>query len=138
MTRPEDALPPDILQRAFAGNELAWRISDIPAVISAARDANLINVGGQLQFRPDRGTCECYRVEVDTYNSVDKSLPWKERVRRTAEVGLNDFEALPHRFDFIAEGRSGFGRHLAGRDPAEFMCFVWYVLSEADEKALNA
>jgi hypothetical protein len=140
----EQALPPDILQRAsLAGNEYAWRIQDIPDVITAARVANLISVGGQLQFRlPDGGTCECYWVDVDTYKSVDKALPWTERVSRTAEVALCDFEALQQRFDFIAEARVGFKPYLdalvaEGRDPANSMCFVWYVLSEADEKAIK-
>lgn len=140
----EQALPPDILQRAsLAGSEYAWRIQDIPDVIAAARAANLISVGGQLQFRlPDGGTCECYWVDVDTYKSVDKALPWSERVNRTAEVALRDFEALQERFDFVAEGRVGFASYLdalvaQGRDPADSMCFVWYVLSEDAEKAIK-
>lgn len=138
----EQALPPDILQRAtLSGSEYAWRIQDIPDVIVAARAADLISVGGQLQFRlPDGATCECYWVEVDTYKSVDKALPWSERVNRTAEVALRDFEALQEHFDFIAEGMVGFATHLDalaahGRDPADAMCFVWYVLSEDAEKA---
>lgn len=141
----ELALPPEILQRAsLAGNEYAWRIQDIPNVIEAARASNLISVGGQLQFRlPDGGTCECYWVEVTTSTSVAKALLWPERVRLTAEVALRDFKTLQEQLDFIAEGRVGFARYLdallaEGRDPADSMCFVWYVLSEADEKAINA
>ena len=141
---PEDALPPDILQRGSRrGGEYAWRIQDIPDVIEAARAANLISTGGQLQFRLlGGGTCECYWVEVDTYKSVDKTLPWAERVSHTAKVALRDFEALKERYDFIAEGQAGFADYLdalvvTGRDPADFMCFVWNVLSEADEKALK-
>lgn len=140
----EQALPPDILERAsLAGNEYAWRLHDIPAVIAAARAANLISIGGQLQFRlPGGGTCECYWVEVDTYRSVDQALPWAERVSRTAEVALRDFEVLQQRFDFIAEGRVGFASYLdaliaQGRDPADSMCFVWSVLSEAADKAIK-
>ena len=139
---PEHALPPEVLQRASrAGNEYAWRVQDIPELIEAARLSNLISIGGQLQFRlPDGGTCECYWVEVDTYKSVDMALPWEERVTRTAEVALRDFQALQSRFDFIAEGRTLFARHLdalvaQGRDPADSMYFVWYVMSEADTKA---
>lgn len=127
---PEHALPPEILQRASRrGNEYAWRIQDIPDVIAAARAANLISTGGQLQFRlQGGGTCECYWVDVDTYKSVDKALPWRERVSRTAEVALRDFEELQQRYDFIAEGRVGFAEHL------DSMCFVWYVRGEGDEK----
>jgi hypothetical protein len=136
------ALPPDLLARAsLAGNEYAWPIADIPAVIEATRAANLVSIGGQLQFRlPDRGTCECYWVEVDTFKSVDKALPWKERVMATAEVALRDFGALQERFDFLAEGRKAFRDYLDklladGRDPADAMCFVWYVLCEDEASA---
>ena len=140
----EQALSPDIIQRAsLAGSEYAWRIQDIPEVIAAARAANLISVGGQLQFRlPDGGTCECYWVDVDTYKSVDRALPWTVRVNRTAQVALRDFETLQQRFDFVAEGRLGFQPYLdalvaQGRDPADYLCFVWYVLSEDAEKAIK-
>jgi hypothetical protein len=45
----KSALPPDLLARALlAGNEYAWPLADIPAVIEAARAANLVSVGGQL------------------------------------------------------------------------------------------
>jgi hypothetical protein len=141
---PEHALPPEILQRgSCARGEYAWRIEDIPDVIEAARRSNLISIGGQLQFRlPDGTTGECYWVEVDTYKSVDEALPWEERVSRTAEVALRDFEALRKGVDFIAEGRVSFAPRLdalvaQGRDPADFMYFVWYVRSEADAKARN-
>ena len=103
----------------------------------------LISVGGQLQFRlPDGGTFECYWVDVDTYKSVDRALPWTVRVNRTAQVALRDFEALQQRFDFVAEGRMGFQPYLdalvaQGRVPADCMCFVWYVLSEDAEKAIK-
>lgn len=97
------------------GEQYAWRLEDIPQVIEAARFLNLISIGGQLQFRlPDGGTCECYWVDVDTYKSVDKRLPWTERVNRTAEAALRDFEALPKRYDFIAEGRVAFASYLDG------------------------
>lgn len=138
---PEHTLPSEILQRALrAGNEYAWRIHDIPHVIEAARLSNLVSIGGQLQFRlPDGATCECYWIEVDTNKSVDKALPWQERVTRTAEVALRDFQALQTRFDFISEGRVGFAPYLdalvaEGRDPADSMSFVWYVTNEAEAK----
>jgi|SRR6266581_4108451 hypothetical protein len=138
----EGALPPVLLGRAsLVGNEYAWRVDDIPNVIEAARAANLVSIGGQLQFRlPDGGTCECYWVQVDTYQSVDRALPWKVRVERTAEMAVRDFELLRSRFDFIWEGRKAFARYLddlvaQGRDPAGSMCFVWYVLSEEEAMA---
>lgn len=134
--QPELALPPELLNRAsLAGNEYAWRIEDIPAVIEAARRAGLINIGGQLQFRlPDGGTCECYAVEVDTYQSVSDELPWEERVTLTADAALRDFEMLKARCDLLAEGRRNFPSYFAdlvkvGRDPADYVWFVWYLIS---------
>jgi hypothetical protein len=125
----------ELIDRAsLRGNEYAWRLSDIPKVIRAARDAGLVNVGGQLQFRlPDGGTCECYWVEVDTFKSVPAGLPWGERVTRTAEIALADFASLESSYDLMAEGRRAFDSHLRevearGIDPAETMCFVWYLL----------
>jgi hypothetical protein len=135
----EHLLPSDILKRATRrGNEYAWRVHDIPDVIEAARLLNLISIGGQLQFRlPDGGTCECYWVGVDTFKSVEEALPWQERVNRTAEVALQDFQALQTRFNFIAEGWEGFPTHLdalveRSLDPADSLWFVWSVLSEAE------
>jgi hypothetical protein len=134
MDGPERHLPQELLDRAsLRGNELAWRIPDIPLVIEAARNAGLINIGGQLQFRiPNRGTCECYWVEVDTYQSVPTTLPWAERVRQTADVALTGFARLASDHDFLQEGRRGFPTLLQeleeqGGDPADAMCFVWYV-----------
>jgi hypothetical protein len=134
-------LPQELLARAsLRGNEHAWPVDDIPHVIEAARQTRLINIGGQLQFRiPAGGTCECYWVDVDTYRSVSKHLPWQERVERTAAAALQQFPRLPSEFDFVAEGRRGFGQQLEeferqGHDPKEAMCFVWYVLDQAGDQ----
>jgi hypothetical protein len=88
----ERHLPDKILKLAsLRGNEYAWPINDIPLAIEAACQANLISIGGQLQFRlPDDTTCECYWVEVDTYKSVPESLSWNERVAQTAVVAARD------------------------------------------------
>jgi hypothetical protein len=133
MTSPERYLPKELLDRAsLRGKEYAWRVDDIPEVIEAARRAGLVSIGGQLQFRlPDGGTCECYWVEVDTYQSVSKELPWAERVARTAEVALADFMRLASEYDFLEEGRRAFRMgQVEHRDesPAGIMWFVWYVL----------
>lgn len=143
MPRPAvELLPADLLARAsLRGNEHAWPVDDIPEVIEAARRANLVSVGGQLQFRlPDGGTCECYWVEVDTYRSVEKTLPWPDRVKLTAEVGARDFAALRRNVEFLAAGRESFAQYLdkevaEGRDPLHSMCFVWDLLTEEGAKA---
>ena len=140
MQFPEKLLPYDLLNRAtLRGMEYAWRLDDIPGVIKAAREADLVSIGGQLQFRfPEGPTCECYWVEVDTYQKVVMNLTWAERVTRTAEVALIDFCELQTRWDFLAEGRIGFDEEFQkweakGVDPASAMCFVWYVTNLAHE-----
>lgn len=140
MQFPNNELPQDLLVRAtLRGNEYAWSIQDIPKVIEAAKDGNLVSIGGQLQFRfPGGGTCECYWVEVDTYQSVPSDLPWAERVARTSEAALADFRELQSRHDFIAEGRAAFEEEFEkweakGGEPAEAMCFVWYVTTPSEE-----
>lgn len=133
---PEECLPQDVISKATRrGNEYAWPIDEIPSVIEAARHAGLINIGGQLQFRAPEGTCECYWVEVDTYKSVPSSLPYEERVAKTAIVALRDFNRLREEVDFVAEGRSAFedvlGRYeVQGGALSDIMCFVWYVSAE--------
>jgi hypothetical protein len=128
-------LPKELLDRAsLRGNEYAWRVHDIPNVIAAAREANLLNIGGQLQFRlSDGGTCECYWVEVDTYKSVPADQDWGTRVSLSADVASTDFERLKAKYDFIKEGKSAFEKHLVGSDPTEAMWFVWYVESQKNE-----
>lgn len=137
-------LPPDLIGRAsLRGQEYAWVPDDIPALIEAAHQANLVNIGGQLQFRFSGGeTCECYWVQVDTYKSVSKLLPWPERVRLTAEVAHEAFSKLPSDWDFAVEGRKAFGDQFGaveriGEDPMKSACFVWYILSEERAAAKN-
>jgi hypothetical protein len=130
----EKALPPELIRRAWlSGSEYAWSLEDIPHVIEAARTAQLINIGGQLQFRlPDGGTAECYWIEVDTYREVDEALPWETRVQLTAEVAKRQFAALPPKDALVEEGRKAFAPYLAeaeksGYSTADLMWFVWYV-----------
>jgi hypothetical protein len=139
MDSPETLLPASLLDRAtLRGEEYAWPVSNIPEVIEAARLANLVSIGGQLQFLfPDGGTCECYWVEVDTYKSVSTDLPWAERIDQTALAASSQYQDLQDRYDFIAEGRSAFGRHLDefeadGGDLCDVMYFVWYVEANQD------
>jgi hypothetical protein len=146
MQFPEKLLPHDLLERAtLRGNEYAWPPEDIPKVIEAAKKANLVNIGGQLQFRfPEGGTCECYWVQVDTYQTVPPNLPWAERVARTAEAALADLHELQSRCDFIAAGRTAFEEEFQkwegnGGDPAAAMCFVWYVTTlDGEAKTAHA
>jgi hypothetical protein len=113
-------------------------VEDIPEVIEAARAANLVNVGGQLQFRlPDGGTCECYWVEVDASKAIKDGLSWPERVTETAAIALSQLQKLRETYDFVAEGRSAFKDHLnefeaRGGNIDDALCFVWYLEAATD------
>jgi hypothetical protein len=95
-------------------------------VIDTARDANLLNIGGQLQFRlHDGGICECYWVEVNIQAPINSN--WETQVAHSAAVALTNFQKLREKYDFAGEGRSAFGPHLTGVNPEDVMWFVWYV-----------
>lgn len=126
-------LPREILDRStLRGNEYAWAIDDVPQVIKACEAADLVNVGGQLQFRlPDGETCECYWVEIDALKQVEPGLTWSRQVEQSAQIALRDFAELTRSSDFLAEGRKAFQSQFrmledAGGDPRDFLCFVWY------------
>jgi hypothetical protein len=142
MNETETLLPKDLIARAsLRGREYAWRISDIPEVIEAARSCGLVSIGGQLQFRfPDGSTCECYWVEVDTYKAMPTSFStWAERVEKSAELARASYENLLASHDLIEEGRKAFSQvfsdfEQSGQDVSDAMCFVWYLKAESDEK----
>jgi hypothetical protein len=134
MEPPEKSLPDELLRRASVrGYEYAWRIADIPEVIEATKLAGMISIGGQLQFRlPNGPTCECYWVEVDTLRTISADLSKNELIAQSASVALSDFNMLKNNYDFVAEGRSSFGKffqecEVEGGDPKDAMWFVWYV-----------
>jgi len=136
MIDSEARLPLALLRRAtLQGNEFAWSSNDIPAVISAAADAGLANLGGQLQFRvPDIATCEAHWVSVFPYRSFEKYRNWDEFVRSSANETRHKYYDLFLRYDFLAELRLGFQKQIedyeaTGDDPRTAVCFVWYVRS---------
>jgi hypothetical protein len=113
------------------GQEHAWPVADIPAVINALEAAGLVNVGGQLQLRiPEGATCECHWIEVDT-SSVGSDLHRADRVAVTAIAAHEQFETLCRDYEFVAEVRSAFPEQVrsfedAGGDISAHLCFVWY------------
>ena len=131
-----ERLSPTLQQKAtLRGKEYAWPVDVIPDVIAAAQQANLVNVGGTLQFRMPDATCECYWIEVDNYPDRIDKLPWQERVEKTAEYTLKEFKSLRDTKDFLAEGRKAFAKHIDaylanGGELNDAMCFVWYLESE--------
>ena len=92
-------------------------------------------MGGQLQFRFEGATCECYWVEIDLWEKVSGQMLWTERVALAAEIALKEWQRVQGLHDFMAVGRAHFPEQFqvcmaSGRDPAEAMCFVWYLETE--------
>ena len=73
----------------------------------------------------------------NTVKHVPKTLPWSERVERSASSANAKFGSLQIEDDFIAEGRKAFGEYLSnhekrGGQVEEVMWFVWYLVGPAD------
>jgi hypothetical protein len=134
----EKLLPAVILERADTRTgELAWRLSDIPAVIEAARSANLLSLGGDLQVRAPSGLWgEPVGVGVDIEIADDQ--PWSMRVEKAAEAALAKFLALESTCDLEAIARDAFPTLLAEvGDAKEAIFFSWLVLSESEASSLK-
>jgi hypothetical protein len=128
---PEKQLPAEILQRADARHgELAWRPSDIPAVIEAARCANLVSLGGDLQIRAPSGKWgEPVGFGINT-DRVPNDLPWHVQVEESAKAALADFQELQDKCDFEAVARESFPTLVAEVDDVEEVIFFgWWVES---------
>ena len=133
MTMDTTYLPEQILNCAsLRGHEFAWSITDIPQVIAEAKAANLVTIGGQLQFRLRNGvTCECYWVEVETLKTIPPNMSWEEKVVHTAVEANRQFKVLTEQVDFLSEGRKAFAKLFSQKaatdsDLTNAMCFVWY------------
>ncbi len=132
----ESRLPAEILAKAdLRHNEYAWRVDDLPAVIAAAKDLNLLNLGGQLQLRTAEAIGEVYWVAVDPCQNVPEDLPWDVRVRMAADFSLRDLAEIQAEFDFLQELRDAFPEPVAklqeaGGNLEDALWFTWYVDAE--------
>lgn len=138
-----EKLPPEIIERADArGPELAWRISDIPAVIKAAERASLLNLGGDLQIKAPSGMWgEPIGMYVDTQR-VHDDLPWEVQVREAAQIALADFRSLQERFDFVVVAQESHPTLVAevtnaGGNPDDVVFFRWLVADEEEGTRLR-
>jgi hypothetical protein len=139
-TTPLEAqLPAHILAKAdFQHGEYAWRIKDIPEVVKAAADMNLLNLGGQLQVRIPGCIGECDWVDADPAAMVPPDLPWEVRVRMAAELSHQEMADLQQHFDFHQQIREAFPAHVepylaSGGKIEDATWFVWYVMDEAGD-----
>src|SRR5262245_5816498 len=140
MRDSESKLPRAILARCVystPGGEYAWRLEDIPAVIDAARDASLFNLGGTLQFYlPDGEICEAYWVDVDVGDPPEKLATWEDKVDWAAMTARKRLREATDHAKLVQGGRDAFEQLRAleeqGVDLSTLMCFQWSVSDETE------
>ena len=71
--------------------EKGWKLSDVPEVAKDALKNNMGIIGGQIQYRLPRGTCELYWVNADP-ESKKENESWEEYVLRSYEEFLLKFK----------------------------------------------
>jgi len=134
MEPPETKLPAELLDRAtLRGKEWAWPIGDIPEVIEATRQANMISIGGQLQLRlpPE------LHASATGLKSIHSNLfrltcrganEWRRQQRRrnlsskTCRSDMISWLKPSPPFRYNAKNL-----RPAAADPTSELCFVWYV-----------
>jgi hypothetical protein len=129
MLEPEDSLSEAVLATAVrAGKELAWRRDDVIPTLTAARDAGLACLGGQVQFRCPGGTYELYWLNFDP--AEDDDISWAARVTRTFRECASAFERLVETTNFEEEARRAFPslneRIGSGVDLEQYLVFPCY------------
>lgn len=127
-------LPAALLARADQrGNELAWDRATMPEVFRAASAAQLVVLGGQVQFRLADATCELYWEKFDPTERLPGE-PWDSFVSRSELEAQRLLDRLPSDTDLIAEGIEHFDaledQARAGIDLHSALCFVCYFASE--------
>ncbi len=142
------SLARQVLERAHADRfELAWRPLDIPAVIDAIRDADLVSLGGDPQFRfPDGSVAELPDHGIDITCVENTRLSWARQVTDSANEAMSLIgEISPEAL--VEQGWSRFylafsEQKAAGFDPADHLYITWEsagrVMPDPDIKPFSA
>jgi len=127
----ETLLPKETLSIASIslGGEHAWRKEDVPHVIEAAREAMLVNLGGQPQFQGPIGTAEPYWLDFGPTDRKENES-WQNYVERSAKETLASFNHICESTDFNEVGCENWP-HIAeakakGLNPSDHLWFVLY------------
>lgn len=116
-----------------SGDEYGWRLSDIPEVLLDAKNNNLVNVGGQLQYIFSDATCELYWLCIESTSRKQDEL-WADWVNRAYSECIDQFNKLMEVTDFRKEANDGFD-YLKGKldesvDLSEHEAFILYFHQE--------
>jgi|JI10StandDraft_1071094.scaffolds.fasta_scaffold09331_11 hypothetical protein len=128
--------PQELLVRALHHeSQHGWHIEDVPAVIEAARKADLITTICYLQvFIPDEiggGICLCQGVQFITFEPFSTELPLPDKA---AQIALDRFNELKSKYDFLEIAKEIAGPILGalGRPDANLQDMLGFVLGFND------
>ena len=74
------------------GKENGWRLKDVPKVLEDAKNNNLANIGGQLQYTMPGGICELYWISIES-SERKKNESWDDRVKRSYEECMEQYNS---------------------------------------------
>jgi len=121
-------LPSAITQGATSrGNEYSWSIDSFPAALAQAEALGYAGLGGQFQFRLSDSTCEMYWLSADSKDRLPGES-WADYSQRSCAEVLQRFQQLISTTDFKKEAL-GWRLQI---DPAKYLVFVGYFVTEAD------
>ena len=126
----ENRLPKAILDKAIKnGNEFGWRQSDVSEVIDTARNLNLVNLGGQVQYHFPDGTCELYWLSFDL-TTRQQNETWTDFCARTAIECQEKFQRLILQTNIEKEALENFdflkNKKETGIEISDFLTFILY------------
>ena len=105
---------------------------EVEEVVTAAKEVNLANLGGQPQFRFPDGTFELYWLNVDSTNRYENE-PWSDYVHRSAKEVRSAFQKLIAETNFVAEAQQSsflIEKLSRGEDILSHLYFVLYFEEE--------
>ncbi len=126
----ENRLPKAILDKAVKnGNEFGWRQSDFLEVVETARQLNLANLGGQVQYHFPDGTCELYWLSYDP-TTRKQNESWTGFCSRTAMECKTKFLNLISKTNIEKEALENFdflkNKKETGTEINNYLIFILY------------
>ncbi len=119
-------LPEYILDKAIrSGSEYGWRRCDILEVVEAAKQTQLGNLGGQVQYVLPDATCELYWLRYDPKDQKTDE-DWISYCNRTADECSEQLKML-FELDIEKEATSAFEILENIENLSDYQVFILYL-----------
>jgi len=132
-------LPSKIVAGAsVSGNEYGWSIASFPEALRNAEALQFACIGGQFQFRVDKGICEMYWLDADA-SDQRADEPWVEYCNRSCVEVRQRFQQVVATTDFRKEALNWpilKAKVDAGFDIESSVVFVAYFVEESESLSL--